>query len=526
MKKIILFGSGAFGLKALEYFGEENIYAFCDNRCKEAGYKYNVKYIPFNRLLEIFKEYILVISMNRNNAHEVSTQLIGNGIDDFVLMDDKMLAEMEVYASSEYVALLNDDKERLKRERNQFISLKNNLEKQLDELKALTDIKTLKPASGYVAYVQKEIVRFTQAVFKELKSIEIKPFVVGGTLLGLYRHRGFIPWDDDLDFGLIRSDYMKLLQYGRQHFIYVETKASIDREEDRRVERIFKKYPNEYIMFVSPNCLQIRRGTSEIDARTVDFFAYDYYDDAYDFKDHCKKIQECAGFRYTEIGNRKILDIIEHDTHIRKESNTVYFGLDNMDSFVYENEGWISADMIFPLQKILFEGIRCYAPNKIKDILLFYYKDYEDFPNDLTCHHLTETVSSKLKRDYLYCGIIIFSNDNILENAVLYDELRKGGIYAVFVIDLNNYESRTEYDRIKDFVVSKQIEYIDTLDERFDFVICEKALKDRAYVSKQIASDWEQLRKFLVGLNLEDKIKLCLFDDYVKCTIRRTKNDI
>ena len=110
-------------------------------------------------------------------------------------------------------------------------------------------------------------------------SSNIPYYLVGGTLLGAVRHNGFIPWDDDMDIGLLRKDYDYLLKN------FKSKSGNIKILHHKNMEHYI--WPSAKAIHKNTSLIELGRQKSEIGV-FIDIFPFDYID-ADDF-DKAKKI--------------------------------------------------------------------------------------------------------------------------------------------------------------------------------------------------------------------------------------------
>ena len=68
------------------------------------------------------------------------------------------------------------------------------------------------PEGSLLRHQQMRMLDILLEIDKICKKHDIKYWLSSGTLIGAMRHNGFIPWDDDLDIEMMRSDYVRLLE--------------------------------------------------------------------------------------------------------------------------------------------------------------------------------------------------------------------------------------------------------------------------------------------------------------------------
>ena len=85
-----------------------------------------------------------------------------------------------------------------------------------------------KLSSSEIKQVELQILNYVSSVCDKLG---LRYYLAYGTLIGAIRHKGFIPWDDDIDIVMPRDDYNKLLSYLKNEDVSSSYKCLIPQKD-------------------------------------------------------------------------------------------------------------------------------------------------------------------------------------------------------------------------------------------------------------------------------------------------------
>ena len=291
------------------------------------------------------------------------------------------------YLQPQFEKDLNDTiKDFEKKQKKKYISAKT-YEKDLKIVNNILcdfDISKLPPAKGKFREFQLNVLNFAKEIIQDIeKNTQIPLWLDGGTLLGAVRHKGFIPWDDDMDFATLRPDFEKLKEYLKNRYLYIDTSNWLRGSYAKNVKECVKKYPNQVIALCNTDAFKCIKGT-ENNFYIIDFFAWDYYNDFHNvvtLQKYANKIKEkiktCKCFKdIFNIFNEELTN----GENIVKESNTINIGIDNAGFQKYSIKEIVRKEDIYPLKKIKFEDWEYNTPNNYHVYLKSIYNFYNKLP--------------------------------------------------------------------------------------------------------------------------------------------------
>lgn len=357
----------------------------------------------------------------------------------------------------------------------------NLLQQRIEWFKKHTDIMSLKPATGYLRKKQLMLESFANEFFEEIKELELKPFLNGGNLIGAYRHKGYVPWDDDLDFGLIRSDYEKLIEYCKKHYVVVTYNGRwSEYNTDKhiaRLDKLVKENPNKYILDIWIDQIQITRGTSCIDRMAIDFWPYDYYADDYSIDDFAEYLQYLDKKKHEIDYIDKIVEFLRYEISTNKNiskqvTSKIFPGIDNVSGYLrmHKLTDWMYTEDALPLKKVPFESSMYYVPKTMEKWMHFEYPNYMEYPSDVGTPAHEGYKEKYIINNMPTVEFYLVDAFEIYHFIPLYYYFEKNGVYASFVAEKpENKDAWFDYDEAIRILDMNGVRYKTTPNYDVDF---------------------------------------------------------
>ncbi len=271
----------------------------------------------------------------------------------------------------------------------------------------------MEPTKEQLAQLKQMELDMLQAFVAVCRQLGLSYYLLGGTLLGAVRHKGFIPWDDDIDVGMHRKDYEIFIKKGQDllpKHLFIQNLHT-----DTEYPMCFTKIRNSNTTFMESSIahLNVNHGVF------IDVFPLDYYpEQGSEQKRFQRKLKLCKiriNRTYRASGKKswkgKAISVLALLRFPNLKKAIVYreklYSQVRPSKLIVNHGGAWGNKEIVPEEwygegtTVMFEGLNVLAPAQYHNWLTQVYGDYMQLPpkEKRVGHHYVDVID--LNQSYL-----------------------------------------------------------------------------------------------------------------------------